>query len=132
MMSSRSRSSSITRTPGPSFENSGLIAVAALYDNIVGGFFQDKVVIISGGSSGIGRTTAQAFAAAGARVIDASRRATPPCDITKDDDVQQLVSGLDRIDILVNNAGIGLRAPFVEVKPEHARQIMEVNFFGAL
>jgi NAD(P)-dependent dehydrogenase (short-subunit alcohol dehydrogenase family) len=99
-------------------------------------FFRDKVVIVTGGSSGIGRATVLAFTAAGARVIDASRRATPPCDVTKDEDVRQLVertiATFGRIDILVNNAGAGLRAPLLDVKLEDARRLMELNFFGAL
>lgn len=97
---------------------------------------ENKVVIVTGASSGIGRATAQAFRAAGARVIDASRHATPPCDVTRDDDVrllvERVVAEFGRIDILVNNAGAGLRAPLLEVKPEDARQLMELNFFGAL
>ena len=93
---------------------------------------ENKVVIVTGASSGIGRATAIAFREAGARVIDASRHATPPCDVTKDEDVRRLVAGLDRVDILVNNAGVGLRAPLMEVKPEDAQQLMEINFFGAL
>ena len=53
--------------------------------------FRDQVVIVTGASSGIGLETARAFAAAGARVVPASRRSTPPCDVTKDNDVRQLV-----------------------------------------
>jgi hypothetical protein len=97
---------------------------------------ENKVVIITGATSGIGLATAHAFTAAGARVVPASRRSTPPCDVTKDDDVRQLVDRTmaehGRIDILINNAGAGLRAPLVDVKPEDARQVMDLNFFGAL
>jgi len=97
---------------------------------------ENKVVIITGATSGIGLATARAFTAAGARVVPASRRSTPPCDVTKDDDVRQLVeralAEFGRIDILINNAGAGLRALLVDVKPEDARQVMELNFFGAL
>ena len=97
---------------------------------------ENKVVIITGATSGIGLATASAFTAAGARVVPASRRSTPPCDVTKDDDVRQLVertlAECGRIDILINNAGAGLRALLVDVKPEDARQVMELNFFGAL
>ncbi len=97
---------------------------------------KDKVVIVTGGSSGIGRATVSTFTAAGARVIDASRRTTTPCDVTKDEDVRQLVertvAAQGRIDILVNNAGAGLRASLLDVNPADARQLMELNFFGAL
>ena len=97
---------------------------------------ENKVVIITGATSGIGLATARAFTAAGARVVPASRRSAPPCDVTKDDDVRQLVertlAECGRIDILINNAGAGLRALLVDVKPEDARQVMELNFFGAL
>ena len=97
---------------------------------------ENKVVIITGATSGIGLATARAFTAAGARVVPASRRSTPPCDVTKGDDVRRLVertlAECGRIDILINNAGAGLRALLVDVKPEDARQVMELNFFGAL
>jgi short-subunit dehydrogenase len=97
---------------------------------------ENKVVIITGASSGIGLATARAFAAAGARVVPASRTSTPPCDVTRDDDVRQLVDRVvaehGRIDILINNAGAGLRALLVELKLEDARQVMELNFYGAL
>ncbi len=102
----------------------------------MGNFFLDKVAIVTGASSGIGLATARALAAAGARVVPASRRSTPPCDVTRDDDVRKLVERVlaehGRIDILVNNAGIGLRALLVDVKPEDARQVMELNFFAAV
>jgi short-subunit dehydrogenase len=97
---------------------------------------QDKVVIITGASSGIGLATARAFAAAGARVVPASRRSTPPCDVTRDDDVHRLVECTmaehGRIDILINNAGAGLRAELVDTKLEDARHLMELNFYAAV
>ena len=93
---------------------------------------KDKVVIITGATSGIGLATARVFAEAGARVIPASRHSDPPCDVTKDEDVRQLVARLDRVDILINNAGAGMRVPLVDTKLEDARQIMELNLYGAL
>lgn len=114
----------------------------------------NKVVVVTGASSGIGRETALAFARAGARVVLAARRldtlqeliaAHPdwrdrlravPADVTRDADVQQLiartVAEFGRIDILVNNAGIGMRAAVADSRPEDLRQLMEVNFFGAV
>jgi len=98
--------------------------------------FQDKLVIVTGASSGIGLETARLFAEHGARVVPASRRSTPPCDVTRDDDVRQLIDRtmkqFGRIDILVNNAGIGLRAEVEHATPEDARRLMEINFFGVL
>src|ERR1035441_4113616 len=90
--------------------------------------FQDKVVIVTGASSGIGRETALAFAREGAHVVLAARTESKlretvdaypdlrdlflvfPADVTKDEDMRRLVatalSKLGRVDILVNNAGI--------------------------
>jgi NAD(P)-dependent dehydrogenase (short-subunit alcohol dehydrogenase family) len=116
--------------------------------------FHDKVVLVTGASSGIGRETALAFTEAGARVVLAARNEAKlrelveerpglrdrflvvPTDVTKDEDVQRLfattISRLGRVDILVNNAGIGIRAPVADTKPEDTRWLMEINFFGAL
>lgn len=95
-----------------------------------------KIAIITGASSGIGSETARAFAHRGAIVVPASRRSSPPCDVTKDEDVQRLVASTveryGRIDILVNNAGIGMRAPVADAPLADVRYLMEVNFFGAL
>ena len=116
--------------------------------------FQGKTVVVTGASSGIGRETALAFAEAGANVVLAARRLdtlerivdehpawrermlTVRTDVTQDNDVARLVehtiAGFGRIDILVNNAGIGLRARVADSRPEDARRLMELNFFGAL
>jgi NAD(P)-dependent dehydrogenase (short-subunit alcohol dehydrogenase family) len=97
---------------------------------------ENKVVIITGASSGIGLATARIFSDAGALVVPASRRSAPPCNVTKDDDVRQLIERTvaehGRIDILINNAGAGLRAPLADVNLEDARQVMELNLYGAL
>jgi NAD(P)-dependent dehydrogenase (short-subunit alcohol dehydrogenase family) len=118
----------------------------------MGNHFQDKVVIVTGASSGIGLETTLAFAREGARVVLAARNeaklrevvnAHPewrdqflpvPADVTKDDDVRRLVeatiSKFGRVDILVNNAGIGMRASIADTPIDDACHLMDVNLYG--
>ena len=123
-------------------------------DSGMSAYFEDKIVIVTGASSGIGLETALAFARASARVVLAARTqaklqevvdAHPnlrerlrvvPADVTKDEDVRRLVADaiaqFGRVDILVNNAGIGMRAPVAESPLDDAHCLMDVNFFGPL
>ena len=114
--------------------------------------FHDKVVIVTGASSGIGKETALAFGRAGACVVMVARRGellrqiageNPqlrllplPADITQPDAatgiIETALREFGRIDILVNNAGIGQRGPFVELNFDDARRVMEINFFALL
>jgi len=112
--------------------------------------FQDKVVIVTGASTGIGRETALAFAAAGAKVVLAARHEAQlrelaatnplflavPTDVTSDDDVHRLVettvAKFGRVDILVNNAGFGMRAELEKTQFEDAKRLMDVNVLGVI
>ena len=114
--------------------------------------FHNKVVIVTGASSGIGKETALAFGRAGARVVMVARRAellqqlaaaNPqlqlrpfPADITQPDAAAEIVAitfrEFGRIDILVNNAGLGLRGPVADMNMADARRVMEINFFAVL
>jgi NAD(P)-dependent dehydrogenase (short-subunit alcohol dehydrogenase family) len=113
-----------------------------------------SVVLITGASSGIGLAAAQAYAAAGGRVVLSARRAgllqqeadsiaarggealAITADVTSPSQVAALMAGVHErcggLDILVCNAGVGLYGP-VETLPEEAlRRAFEVNFFGVI
>jgi len=113
--------------------------------------FPQKVVWITGASSGIGAALATAFAREGARLILSSRRpdeldrirrscAQPdqhivlPLDLAQSDTFNAAVAEATRqcgaIDILINNAGISQRGPAMETTAEVERALMEVNYFG--
>jgi hypothetical protein len=115
-------------------------------------FFQDKVVVVTGASSGIGKETALAFGRSGACVVLVARRGellrqiageNPQLrlllivdDITRPDAATDIVETtlreFGRIDIFVNNAGLGMRAFVADLKFEDAQRVMELNFFAVL
>ncbi len=102
----------------------------------------NKVVLITGASSGMGRATAIFLASKGFKVYAASR--TPEkliqienihpihLDITNIESVQKTIEKIGEIDILINNAGYGLVSSVEEVKEEQMQAQFDVNVFGIL
>lgn len=115
---------------------------------------KDKVVIITGATSGIGRACAFVFGGAGAKVVITGRsqpkidntlvqlqNAGIDCmgllaDATSEEDnknvAMQTIGHFGKIDILINNAGISMRALFSELDLKVFRQVMDTNFWGAV
>lgn len=113
-----------------------------------------KVVLITGGSSGIGLACAFTFGKAGFAVAITGRNSTNleialnalqqqgieaitiVGDVALEEDcirmVQQTVETFKRLDVLINNAGISMRALFADTKPEVIRQVMDINFWGTV
>jgi len=114
---------------------------------------KDKVVIVTGASSGIGLAAVKAFASEGAKVVMAARRLDKLLEIEKqlsditetlvvktdvslEEDckklVEQTIKRFGRIDVLVNNAGISMRALFIDLDLSVIKRLMDVNFWGTV
>ena len=116
--------------------------------------FADKVVIITGASSGIGKACAFEFAANGSKVVLAARNedellkvknsiinlggeaSFKKTDVRSIDDCKDLINNVvekyGKIDILVNNAGISMRASFEDLDLQIIKEMMDTNFYGAV
>lgn len=112
----------------------------------------DRLVWITGASSGIGRAMAEEFASRGARLVLSARRENllqevlegldgrddhliAPLDVTDYSATREVAERIRHAagtpDILVVNAGIGQRSKVLATDPDVERRIMDVNFFGA-
>ncbi len=113
---------------------------------------RNKVVVITGASSGIGRALAIEFAGKGAKLSLGARRTElleelklelpqteiliSKTDVSEESDCRNLientVSHFGQIDVLINNAGISMRALFEDLDLKVIRQLMDVNFYGTV
>lgn len=108
----------------------------------------ERVVLVTGASTGIGRLCAERLASAGWRVFGAARSVCDESpapgsniewlrvDVTDDESVRNAIDKMmttaGRIDAIVNNAGYSMRGSVEDVPMEEARAIFDTNFFGAL
>ncbi|MCV3735008.1 SDR family oxidoreductase [Rhizobium sp. TRM96647] len=110
--------------------------------------FKQKVALVTGAGTGIGRATALGLAARGAKVVVTGRRPEPleqtaaghenivalVADVADPDDaarsVAKAVESFGRLDILVNNAGAGALSPLADVTAERIERILAVNVVG--
>ena len=103
----------------------------------------NKVVIVTGGSSGIGRCTASALKENGCIVYEFSRRNIPmegvthlSVDVTDEDAVnaavQQVIQKETKIDAVINCAGFGISGAVEFTSMEQAKAQFDVNFFGTV
>jgi short-subunit dehydrogenase len=116
---------------------------------------KDKIIVITGASSGIGKSLATECAKRGANVVLAARQYVTlceitqqlesryhvkalaiQCDVTVEEDCAQLIkqtlTTFGHIDVLINNAGISMRALFKDVDLKVLKSLMDVNFWGTV
>ena len=115
---------------------------------------KNKVVIITGASSGIGRACAAEFFKKGARVVLVARTESKlieltnsikhlggeamyvVADVSNESDcinvMEKVVNNFGGIDVLVNNAGISMRALFYDLDLTDFKKLMDINFYGTI
>lgn len=111
---------------------------------------KDKVVAITGASSGIGKALALTAVQLGAKVAVCARNEQKlkevfandsniyciGADVSKEEDckrfIDQTVAHWGRVDILINNAGISMRALFKDVDLKVIKELMDINFWGTV
>lgn len=115
---------------------------------------KDKVVVITGGSSGIGKALAKEFGKHGSKILITGRNKENlekaveelklegiiisgfQADVSLEEDnrrmAEEAITLFGRIDVLINNAGISMRALFENVDMVVLKKVMEINFYGVL
>ncbi len=104
---------------------------------------RNKVLVLTGGSSGIGLSTVKFFAKNNYTVYELSRSGKSfdnvkhiTCDVTDEgnvkDAIREVIQEQGHIDVLINNAGFGISGPIEFTNTLDAKKQFDVNFFGAL
>ncbi|HLF46400.1 MAG TPA: SDR family oxidoreductase [Chitinophagaceae bacterium] len=115
-------------------------------------FYKNKIVVVTGGSDGIGKEMVKMLIQAGAKVSTCGRNSdklyqlqteypsaplhTMIADVSNENDCRRLmemtVKMFGGIDILINNAGISMRAEIKDATVELIKKVMDINFFGVV
>jgi len=139
----------------PSIWNCAKIVLIFLITNCIfvfpmKSYLKDKVIVITGASSGIGKALADIAIASGAKVAVCARNIHKlqdtfagaeqktvllfQADVAREEDcmafVEAVMKAWGNIDILINNAGMSMRAMFDELDIKVLKELMDVNFWG--
>lgn len=116
-------------------------------------FYKNKTIILTGASTGIGRSLAEKLLAIECKLVLVARRKelieeytvkftgreyllVSSCDVSNSEEVETLLRETESLfglpDILILNAGVSLGEKFTVLDPEATRKTMEINFFGVV